>query len=197
VYSFYHTGSPDSTVAQMGCSMADKQARDGLGKPYASYGTSLKAILFIVLAVILGLAGGAVLGGANALAWNLAESTDGTPYTIFGWIFIVIGMGIIAYAVYYLGRSFEIRRKGVRYVNRFSVIELRWDEIIMINVHKTTHVDQYGRRTGRIDWDISFEATTGYIHLSPAFLYMVPSVHGMVSLLKMHCGQEIHLPTDF
>jgi hypothetical protein len=173
------------------------RSRDPLGKSFESYGTTIKAIMLIILAVILALPGGAVVGGANALAWRLAESTDGMPYTIVGWVLVVIGMCVIAFAVYQLGRSFEVRRKGVRFRNRFNVTELRWDEIDLISVHKTTHVDQTGRRTGRIDWDITITGLTDEIHLSPTFLKMVPSVYGLVELLKMHCRQEIQLPTDF
>lgn len=171
--------------------------RDKLGKLFESYGTNVKAILLIVTAVMFGLGGGVILGASNFLAWRLAESTDGTPYALLGGVLMAIGPPVMAFAVYQFGRRFEVRRKGVRLVHRINVTELFWDEIDLIQVHKTTHVDQTGRRTGRIDWDISINGLTDEIHLSPTFLRMVPSVHGLVSLLKMHCRQEINLPVDF
>src|SRR5262245_14242464 len=138
-------------------SMAEKRTRgpssaperDKLGKLFESYGTNVKAILLIVTAVMFGLGGGVILGASNFLAWRLAESTDGTPYALLGGVLMAIGPPVMAFAVYQFGRRFEVRRKGVRLVHRINVTELFWDEIDLIQVHKTTHVDQTGRRTGR------------------------------------------------
>ena len=180
--------------------MAEKRTRpaepdaksDRLGKPLARYTSTVRSIVLIVLAVILGLSGGAVVGGADALAWNLAQSQDGLPYAIVGWVLVATGGGMVACGVWFLGRSFEIRRKGVRFTSGPNVTELRWDEIDHIDVHKTI-IYYRGARQGE-RWEIFIHGGIYTIHLTPSFLKLVRSVTEVVSLLKLHSGKEIEMP---
>jgi hypothetical protein len=170
-------------------------SRDPLGKPLARYSTTLKAVMIIVVAVVLGLSGGAVLGASRALARYLAESEEDTAYVVVAWGFILVGVAVIAYGVFGLGRSFEIRRKGVRHRDHGTVTELLWDEIYRIDVHKTD-VYYRGAKTGE-RWEVHVHGGRDTIYLSSTFLKMVPSVRELVSLLKMHCRQEAIPPGIF
>jgi hypothetical protein len=173
----------------------DDGSRDPLGKPLARYSTTLKAVMLIVVAVVLGLSGGGVLGASKALARYLAESEEDTAYVVVAWGFILVGMGVIAYGVYGLGRSFEVRRKGVRLRDHGTVTELHWDEISRIDVHKTD-VYYRGAKTGE-RWEVYVHGGRDTIYLSSTFLKMVPSVRELVNLLKMHCRQEVTHPGIF
>lgn len=170
-------------------------SRDPLGKPLARYSTTLKAAMLIAVAVVLGLSGGAVLGASRALARSLAESDEDTAYVVVAWGFILVGMGVVAYGVFGLGRSFEIRRKGVRLRDHGEVTELLWDEISLIDVHKTD-VYYRGAKTGE-RWEVYVHGGHDTIHLSSTFLKMVPSVRELVNLLKMHCRKEVTFPGIF
>jgi hypothetical protein len=171
---------------------ADDSSRDPLGKPLARYSTTFKAVMLIIVAVVLGLSGGGVLGGSKALAEYLAESQEDTAYVFVGWGFILVGMPVIAYGVFGLGRSFEVRRKGVRFRDHGTVTELLWDEISQIDVHKND-IYYRGAKTGE-RWEVFIHGGRDTIHLSPIFLKMVPSVRELANLLKMHCRQEVTLP---
>jgi hypothetical protein len=180
--------------------MAEKRAKerdrdassDPLGKPLARYSTNGRSVMLVVVAVVLGLSGAATLGGAEALAWRLADSTDGTPYVIVGWALMLAGAGTVAWGVYYYGRSFEVRRKGVRFSRRGSVTELRWDQIEHIEVQRTIILYR-GRPTGRYRWEI-FICGWDTIHLTPSFLQLVRSVTELVSILKVQSGRPIDIP---
>lgn len=167
---------------------------DPLGKPLARYGTGMKVLLFLFTGFLLAGCGGVLMGAAERIAYRLAGSNDGGPYTFVAWGLVVIAMGTAAHGAFHFRRSFEVRRHGVRFRRRQSVLELRWSEISLIEVFKT-NVYHY-RTKQRTDWEIFIHGTHGTIHLTKAFLHLVPSVVGLVSLLKMHSGQEISLPLD-
>jgi hypothetical protein len=167
---------------------------DPLGKPLARYGTRTRAILFIVLAVLLGLAGGGVMGASKQLARALADSHEDTLYTVISWVMLAVAVPSVAHGVYHLGKSFEIRRKGVRFTRRRTVAELRWDEIFEIQVFRT---DIYYRGAKqRVDWEILIHGIPGQIHLTTSFLHLVPSVTALISLLKQNSGKEPVMMND-
>jgi hypothetical protein len=167
---------------------------DPLGKPLARYGTRTRAIVFIVLAVLLGLAGGGVMGASKQLAWSQAGSREDTLYIAMSWVMLAIAVPSVAHGVYHLGKSFEIRRKGVRFTRRRAVAELRWDEIFEIQVFRT---DIYYRGAKqRVDWEIFIHGIPGQIHLTTSFLHLVPSVTALISLLKLNSGKEPIMMND-
>jgi hypothetical protein len=168
--------------------------RDPLGKPLARYGTRIKAILFIVIAVLLGLAGGGVMGASKQLARSLAGSHEDTLYIVMSWVMLAVAVASVAYGVYHLGQSFEIRRGGVRFTRRRAVAELRWEEIFDIQVFRTDI--HYRGAKQRVDWEIFIHGIPGQIHLTTAFLHMVPSVTALVGLLKKYSGKEAHMTLE-
>src|SRR5262245_34934745 len=120
----------DSVMAQKRTHDSQSDSgRDPLGEPLGHFGTGLRAMLYIGVAMIFGLCGGGIVGASGPLASVVLENPDGTIYTILGWVFVAIGMLLIAYGVFQSGRSFEVRRKGVRYRTRNSLTEMFWDEI--------------------------------------------------------------------
>jgi hypothetical protein len=169
--------------------------RQGLGKPLATYGTEVKATVFITLAVFAGLAGGATVGASTRLARSLADSRDGTPYAVVGWCLVVLGMVSVAYGVFHLGLSFQVCRGGVRLRRRRLVTEIPWDEVQHIEVFKTNLV--YRGAKQRTDWEVFIHGRYHTIHLTKAFLHLVRSVPGILGLLKMHSGQQIDMPVEF
>jgi hypothetical protein len=168
--------------------------RDRLGKPLASYGTSAKATAFILLAVIAGLGGGAAVGASNRLAAVLANHPDGTPYAVVGWCSVALGMVSVAYGVFHLGQSFEIRRKGLRLRRRRGATEMTWDEVDHIEVFKTNIY--YRGAKQRVDWEVFIYGRWDTIHLTTSFLHLVPSVVALVGLLRLHSGKHIDLPPE-
>jgi hypothetical protein len=183
-------------MARKKCSQAAEADAnlDPLGKPLARYGTRKKAIIFIVIAVLLGLAGGGMMAASKRLARALADSHEDTLYTLMSWVMLVVAVAGVAYGVYHLGQSFEVRRKGVRFTRRRAVAELRWVEIFDIQATRTA-VYYRGVRH-RVDWEIFIHGIPGLIHLTTSFLHLVPSVTALLSLLKQGTGKEAYVTDE-
>ena len=165
---------------------------DPLGKPLATYTTGRSAVLVIVLAVILGLGGGAVLGAADQISTAVVGSRDEGLYAVAGWVLMLGGAGTMAWGVLLLGRRLEVRRKGVRYVRRRRVQELRWDEIADIRVRKIT-IYYRGAKQG-VRWEVDFDAGARSIYLDSTFLRHIPRVTELVQLLETASGKRVELP---
>jgi len=164
---------------------------DQLGKLLARYGSNMKAIMLIVVALVLGLSGGAVRGAGEWLARNLADSNDSGPYTLVGWGLMITGAFAVSWGVLGLGRSFEIRKYGVRFSRRRDVTELSWEQVEDVQVHKTVVRTRYGTQ---VQWDVYIYGRSDTIHLAWSFLQLVPSVSELINVLKATSGREIELP---
>jgi hypothetical protein len=161
---------------------------DLLGKPIAKYGTGPKALTFIIIAVVIGLIGGGLIGGGDEISFALNENPDGTLYRFMGWVLVVLGMLSVAYGVFHLGQRLEIRRQGLRYTRRRKTIQLRWDEVFDIEIFQT-HIYYRGVKQ-RTDWEIYISGYTGKIHLTKSFLHLIRSIPAVIGLLKHHSGHD-------
>jgi hypothetical protein len=164
---------------------------DPLGKSLAVYGSNSKSIMLMVIGIVLGLTGGAVVRTSDHLAHRLAESRETTAFDFAGWGMIVCSMGAMAWGVLGYGSFFEIRRKGDRYSRRSIVTEMMWKEVQDIQVQKKVVVYRGGRH---VYWEVDLYGMVETIHLSPGFLRLVSSVTELVQLLKQVSGIEVILP---
>jgi hypothetical protein len=162
---------------------------DLLGKALATYSSVRSGVLLVIAAVILGLGGGAVLGAAGRLAYDLADSRDDRPYTYVGWGMTLTGTLVMAAGVLQFGRRLEVRQKGVRFRRRQRVQELRWDEVYDIIVRKTVTRDRNG--VIRVNWDVEIYAYDDAIYLRPAFLRRISSVSELINMLKVASGKDV------
>lgn len=168
---------------------------DPLGKLLQRYHVSLAGVLIVsgVVAVI----------GLGVLAYALLRD----PMSL---VALLIGTGILLLAVVFLGMNvfnvgqrFEMRKRGVRFVESGIVTELFWDEIADVEVNRTDDtylgVASVRKRSNNAvgpsgpltstEWDVTLRSRDGRkIRLRPAFLRTVPDVKKLISQLRLRAG---------
>jgi hypothetical protein len=160
--------------------------KDPLGKLVGRYGTNLKGFGLLFGAVVVAALGWRILPPKDAVA--RADVDDALPLvrTILGWSGIGLGALMVCFSPFYLGRSFEIRKRGVRYRRWGMRQELEWDDIDLIQVRKVTTVFVRGGR--RSTYHVSFSAAEGSFNLGAMFLGSV-NAYSLIQQLKLNSGQ--------
>src|SRR5262249_19916375 len=139
----------DSTTSFAGETMATEQrdepkrkSGDRLGELLGTYSARPKGFMLLAVAIGVALLGLWVVSGATALSHALedSEKLEGV-YATIGWVLVGTGLLFAVWSGFYIGQSFEVRKRGVRHRRWGSRKELFWDDIDRIEVNKVTYVE--------------------------------------------------------
>lgn len=170
-----------------------RKQRDPLGKLQQTYEVTLAGVVVV--------AGGIAVLGCGALGWGLWQASLG--WEIFGAAVIFIGFILAALSITNIGRKLEVRRHGVRFTERGTLVEMTWDDIAAVETDRrddtylgvanvSTRGNDYRKPTGpltKTEFHVTIRAHDGReIHLKPLFLKMVPSPQNLITELRMRAG---------
>jgi hypothetical protein len=174
----------------------DSADDDPLGPLMSSHGGVTLAGLLIVSGVI------AVVGLVLTIV-ALTRETTSIVMLVIGGVLLLLAAAFLVMNVFNIGRRLEVRKHGIRYIESGSETEMQWDDISAIHVSRTDDTymgpisterrssDSYtpsGPLT-KTEWDVTIEAHDGRsIHLSSAFLRMVPDARKLINQMKLRTG---------
>lgn len=170
-----------------------RKSRDPLGKLQQHYE--------VTLAVVLGFCGGVAVIGAGALIWGLTQASLG--WQIFGGVVLLIACVLVGINIPNLGRRLEVRRRGVRFIERGESTEFHWDDIAEVELDRTDST-YLGVATVRerssderkpsgllsnTELDVTIRSHDGRsIRLRPTFLRLVPKPRELITEIKVRAG---------
>jgi hypothetical protein len=120
-----------------------------------------------------------------------------------GVLVVGLALALVLVNVFNVGRSLELHKKGLRFVEGGSAIDLLWEDIADVQVHRSdatnlglvtvhrrgAHYAGPGGPLTRTDWDVVIHARDGRtVHLDARFLKMVPDVRKLISQLRLRAG---------
>jgi hypothetical protein len=168
---------------------------DPLGKLWQEHRVSLAGLLLVsgVLACIgLGLVGYALIRQPISLIFLGA-----------GAAVLLFSVTLLGVNLFNVGRHLEIRKHGVRYTQSGIVSEIRWEDIVDIEVSRTDETDfgvvgvrKRSRNASSVsgpltktEWDVTIRGRDGRsIHLPVMFLRTVPDPRKLISQLRLRAG---------
>ena len=170
-----------------------RKSRDPLGKLQQHYE--------VTLAVVIAFCGGVAVIGAGALVWGLMQASLG--WQIFGGVVLLIALVLVGINIPNLGRRLEVRKRGIRYIERGQSTEFHWDDIADVELDRTDStylgVATVRARSGderkpsgllsNTELDVTIRAHDGRsIRLRPSFLRLVPMARELITELKVRAG---------
>jgi hypothetical protein len=173
----------------------DHASPDPLGETIKKYEVTWAGILVVCGSLaVLGL--GSVLYGLFGSIWSLG-------FLLVGAAVILCAIVLAVMNVFNVGRSLELRRHGLRFVDAGIETEFLWSEVVEIEVNRTDDtnmglvsvekrsadaVSPSGPLT-KTEWQVTIHAGDGRsINLNRAFMRMVPDPKELISNLKMRSG---------
>lgn len=173
---------------------------DPLGAALGVYSTRRQVILLAVGAAGLILVGILIIGSQESIARWLTDFTMGkdagalpnTPFALAGWALIVTAIGVIGYAFFMSGKTFEMRERGIRFVRGPRRQEMRWEELVNYSVceHQLIDLNDMNPRPVTTGFVIDFYTDDDAIHLSKTFLNLVPDVYALLSQISQYVDIE-------
>ena len=134
---------------------------------------------------IFALAGLLFLGAVGTLGASFFLAPPTSWYLLMGGTLLLVLAPVILLAnVFNVGRSFQVRKHGVRYVEAGVETELTWDEIVAVDVQETRY-QKYGVVTVKTEYELTIQGRKGRtIQLGALFLQQVPDVKMLAKLLR-------------
>ena len=174
---------------------AARALADPLGKLQKEYRVRLAGVL-IVSGVL-----GAI--GAGCLIYALTRNPYSVTFLIIGGIALLLGVVVLVMNIFNVGRSLEVRKRGIRFTEAGIETALLWGEIVDVEVNRTDTtslgVASVRKRSSdatspsglltNTEWDVTIHGRDGQmIHLSPIFLRTVPDAKKLIAQIRMRAG---------
>ena len=170
-------------------------SRDRLGKLIEQHRVTLLGVLFV----------NGVLGmvGLGLCGYGFVRDPRSLSLLVIGGFFILMALILLGINVVNIGRSLEIRKKGIRYSERGAVTELLWSEIVDVSVDRLDDTNMgiasVKRRSNdasspsglltKTEWEVIITADDGrQVRLTPIFMRVVSDPKGLISKLKLRSG---------
>jgi uncharacterized RDD family membrane protein YckC len=173
----------------------DDSDDDPLGKLLQRHQVSLAAVL-VVSGVFL-------LVGLGLLVFALTRDPYSLTFLLIGMALLLLSVVMLGMNVFNVGRRFELRKLGVRFVESGIVTELLWSDIAEVVVNRTDDtylgVASVRRRSAdaadlsgpltKMEWDVTIVGHDGRsIRLRPMFLRTVSDPKKLISQLRLRAG---------
>jgi hypothetical protein len=174
-----------------------EDSADPLGGLMKTYTMSLVGLLVVSGAVAL------VGLGLVGCGLVLAQQLTSVILLLIGTCALLAAVALLGVNVFNVGRRLEMRKKGLRYVEAGIVTEIRWEDVVDIQVNRTDDTNlgvatvrkrggHYAAPSGpltRTEWDVTIRARDGRsMHLGPRFLKLVPDVGKLISQMRIRSG---------
>jgi len=172
----------------------DNQSPDPLGKLAARYDSTVKATLYMIAGVALGLLGATVFLLRDRIARAMLANPDPTPYAWTGGVLAAVGFLLAAVSWFYRGKAFEVRASGVRYTSGRRQTDVAWSDVRRLRVWET-RVFMNGRYS-RTRWRMLIAGSSDEIRLSETFLSLVSSVPNLIAMIELKSGVKFKHVTE-
>lgn len=171
------------------------KSRDRLGKLIEQHHVTLLGVLLV--SGFLGIVGLGLCG------YGSLRDPRSLTLLIIGGFVILMALILLGINVFNIGRSLEVRKKGIRYSERGAVTELLWDEIVDVSVDRLDDTNMgiasVKRRSNdasspsglltKTEWTVVITADDGrQIRLTPIFMRVVSDPKSLISNLKLRSG---------
>jgi hypothetical protein len=173
----------------------DRDEGDPLGGLMNRYHVSLAGLLLV--------SGFVALVGLGLVGWALAGEKMSYVLLGIGTLVLLMAAALLITNVFNVGRSLEVRKRGLRCILAGETTELFWEDIADVRVSRTddTYLGVAGVRRRSSDavspsglltsteWEVTIVAHDGRtVRLPPAFLKLVPDVKKLVHQLRLRAG---------
>jgi len=182
---------------------ADRDSPDGGASEYDPLGDLISRHQISLVGVLI-VSTLAALVGLGLLTLGLLRDPISLLFVLIGGGVMLLAGALLVTSLFNIGRRLELRKKGIRFTDRFYDVEMFWEEIAGIHVNRTDETD-YGmasvRKRGghymtpsgpltQTEWDVTIESHDGRaIHLTSPFLNAVSDPRKLISQIRLRAGQ--------
>jgi hypothetical protein len=174
---------------------AARALADPLGKLVKQYRVSLGGVL-----IVSGMLGAV---GVGCLGYALTRNPYSVTFLAIGAALLLLGVVVLVMNIFNVGRSLDVRKRGIRFTEAGVETALLWDEIVDVEVNRTDDtylgVASVRRRSSdtsspsglltKTEWDVTIRGRDGQtIQLSPIFLRTVPDPKKLIAQIRMRAG---------
>jgi hypothetical protein len=145
----------------------------------------------------------AFLGGVGVLVYCQFQTPYPFKLMLLGIFLLAMAPVLLIISGFHFGDSLQVRRYGMRLLERDIKTDVPWEEIADVEVNRTdvtnlgvatvwskrSDLKRPGLLTARTEWEILIHRHDGrVVRLSRAFLQYVPDVRSLVILLRKNVG---------
>lgn len=155
-----------------------------------------------VAVIALGCAVAALIG-FGLVGYGLTREPISRGFVIAGGAVVLLAFVLLATSGFNIGRSLELRKQGIRYRELGHEVEIRWDDVVDVQVERIDRtnmgvVTKHTRSSDEVspsgpltntEWQITIIGHDRQrICLRPTFLKLVPDVRKLISRLRLRAG---------